>query len=258
MPGRQVGFDAVEDFAGITAEWQQFGEWNEIGVGVYLLFLQVGGTDFGALAHQLEIVGGPVAILHRLQDHAVRRRAERNADQLAFQVGQFVVRRVLVHHHAVAGAIEAIGADRDKPALALRIVLESKTVHHQRIIAHHAKLQFVGHHAVGDRRSGRKILPLEFEFDIGVFGVLRQIALQQMKLPDDGSGSGGVGGGILGADADSDRGLRAGGIGGNQRRCGGRNGGKKAISWIANHCRPLGVRCASGVPPVFNILCRYR
>ena len=47
VPGRQVGLDAVEDLAGEAAERQQFGERHEVGVGVDLLFLQVGRADLG-------------------------------------------------------------------------------------------------------------------------------------------------------------------------------------------------------------------
>src|SRR5436190_8866839 len=86
-------------------------------------------ADLRALAHQLEIIGRPLAVLHRLEDHAVRRRSERDAHQLALEVGQLVVGRVLVHDEAVAGAIDVIDGNGDQLAFALRIALEREAVH---------------------------------------------------------------------------------------------------------------------------------
>ena len=90
-----------------------------------------------------------------------------------------------MHDEAVARAVDVVGGDRDQPALAFRIALEGEAVHHQRIVAHRAELQLVRHHAVGDGRAGGEVVPLEFELDVGVLAVLRQILLQQIELADD-------------------------------------------------------------------------
>ena len=185
MPGRQVGLDAVENLAREAAERQQLGERHEVGMRVDLLFLQIGRADLGALADELEEIGGIAAVLHRLQHHAVGGGAEGNADELALEIGELVIGRILVDDDAVAGAGEAVGGDRDQPALAFRIVLEGEAVHDQRIVAHHAELQLVRHHRVGDGRAGGEVLPFELELDVGVFAVLRQIFLEQMQLADD-------------------------------------------------------------------------
>ncbi len=104
---------------------------------------------------------------------------------------------------------DAVGRDRDEPALAFRIALEGEAVHHQRIVAHHAELKLVRHHAVGDRRAGGEVVPLELELDVGVLAVLRQVLLQQLELADDGAGGDRVGRGVLRADPDRDDRLRA-------------------------------------------------
>jgi hypothetical protein len=213
VPSRQIGLDAVEDLARETAERQQLSERHEVGVGVDLLFLKVGRPDFGALAHQLEVVGGPAAVLHRLEHHAMRGGAERHADQLPLEIGELEVRRVLVDDETVARSEAVVSRNRDEPALAFRVVLEGEAVHHQRIVAHHAELKLVRHHAVGDGRARGEVVPLEFELDVCVLAVLRQVLREQIELSDDDASRDRVGRGVLGADPDRDHGLRA------QRNC---------------------------------------
>ncbi len=207
VPGRDVGLDAVEDLARKAAERQQLGERHEVGVGVDLLLLQIGRAHFRRLADQTEVIGRPVAVLHRLEDHAVGRRPERHAHHLVLEIGELEIGRVLVDHEAVARAIHVVGGNRDELAAAFRVGLEGEAVHHQRIVAHGAELQLVRHHAVGDRRARGEVVPFELEFHVGVFAVFRQVLLEELELADDDARRHRVGGGVLGADADGD-GLR--------------------------------------------------
>ena len=185
VPGRQVGLDAVEDLAGKSAERQQLGERDEVGVGVDLLLLKIGRADLGALADQLEEIRRIAAILHRLQHHAMRGRSKGHADQLALEVREFVVRRVLMDDETIAGAGHAVSRNRDQAALAFRIVLEREPVDDEGIVSHRAELQLVGHHAVGDGRTGGEVLPFELEFDFCILAILRKVLLQQAQLADD-------------------------------------------------------------------------
>jgi hypothetical protein len=116
------------------------------------LFLQIGAADLGRLRYQIPEIRRQAPLLQRGQHHAVSGRAERHGDVLAFEVRQFVERRILVNNDAVAAADHVVGDDRDE----LRFILgglSGGAVHHQRIVAHHADLDVVGHHAVGDRRT---------------------------------------------------------------------------------------------------------
>ena len=83
---------------------------------------------------------------------------------------------------AIAGAGQAVGSDRDQATFALGIALEREAVHDEGIVAHHAELQLVRHHGVGDGRAGGEVLPFEFELDVGIFAVGRQILLEEMQL----------------------------------------------------------------------------
>jgi hypothetical protein len=136
------------------------------------LFLQVGGSDLGRLTGEVPEILRPAALLHGLQHHAVRRRAERHRDELAFEVRELVVRRVLVHHHAVAAAEGVVGDDGDELRLVL-VRLPGRAVHQQRVIAHHADVDLVRHHAVGDRRPGGEVLPIELVGEVLVLAGLR-------------------------------------------------------------------------------------
>ena len=157
-----------------------------------------------------------------------------------------------MHDDAVAGAFQTVGRDRDQAAFAFRIVLEGKPVHDKRIIAHHAELKLVRHHPVGHRRARCKILPFELEFDVRVFAVLGQVFLHEMEFANDRACCCRVGGGVLGADADRHRGLRASRAGESKRRRGDDDCRKAAISEIATHCRPSSVfDCASDMTPCF-------
>ena len=138
--------------------------------------------------------------------------AERHAHHLALEIGELEVGRVLVDHEPIARSVLIIGGNCDQPALAFRIGLEREAVHNQRIVAHHAELQLVRHHAIGDGRPGGEVVPLELELDAGVLAVLRQVFLQELELADDGPGRDSVGRGILRADPDLDDSLRVGGI----------------------------------------------
>ena len=104
VESRQIGLDAVKDLSRKTAERQQLGERNEVGMRVDLLLLEIGRADLRALADQLEEIRRIAAVLHRLQHHAVRGRSERHADELAFEIGEIVVGRILVNDDAIAGA----------------------------------------------------------------------------------------------------------------------------------------------------------
>lgn len=205
VEGRDLGFHAVEDLACESPVRQQLGEGHEVGMSVELALLQVGGAHFRALAGEVPEILFPAAVLHRLQQHAVGGGAERHRHLLALQVGQFVVGRILVDHHAVARAVQVVGDQRDQLALGLGAGLEGCAVHQQRIVAHHADLQLVRHHAVGHRRTGGEVLPVELEIDVLVFGRLLQfgdVLVQQAEFVDHDAAGHGVGGRVLRADAD--------------------------------------------------------
>ncbi|MGY4331580.1 hypothetical protein ACVWWG_005997 [Bradyrhizobium sp. LB7.2] len=102
VEGRQIGLDAVKDLSRKAAKRQQLGEGDEVGMRVDLLLLEIGRADLRALADELEEIGGVAAVLHRLQHHAVRGGAERHADELALEIGEIVVGRILVNDDAVA------------------------------------------------------------------------------------------------------------------------------------------------------------
>ena len=201
MECRSLGLGAVIDLAGETLERQQLGERHEVAMRVDAFFLQIGGADFRRLRHQVPEIGRQSALLQRRQHHAVRGRAERHRHVLALEVGEFVERRVLVDDDAVAAADRVVGDDGDE----LRFVLgglPGGAVHHQRIVAHHADLDVVGHHAVGDRRAGCRVLPAQLVLEILVLAGLRQVLLEQAKLLQNDATGHRVGGGVLCADAD--------------------------------------------------------
>jgi len=134
----------------------------------------------------------------------VRGGAERHRYILAFEIAEFVERRVLVDDDAVAAADGVIGDDRDE----LRFVLgglPGGAIHHQRVVAHHADLDVVGHHAVGDGRAGRGVLPAQLVLDVLVFAGLRQVLLQKAELLQHNATGHGVGRRILRADTDFER-----------------------------------------------------
>ena len=164
-------------------------------------FLQVGAAYFRRLRHQIPEVRRQSALLQRRQHHAVRGRTKRHRHVLALEVGEFVERRVLVDNDAVAATHRVVGDDGDE----LRFVLGGLprgAVHHQRIVAHHADLDVVGHHAVGDRRARRRVLPAQLVLNVLVLAGLRQVFLQQAKLLQNDTAGHRIGGGVLRADAD--------------------------------------------------------
>ena len=242
VEGRQISLDAVKDLSRETAERQQLGERNEVGMRVDLLLLEIGRADLRALADQLEEIRRVAAVLHRLQHHAVRGGAERYADELAFEIGEFVVGRILVDDDAVAGAGQAVGGDADQAALAFGIALEGEAVHDQRIVAHHADLELVRHHRIGDGRTGREILPLQLELDVGVFAVLREVFFKEMQLADDDAGGHRVGRGVLRSDAER-HGFRRGRQREQQRQRRHRHRDRERGK-MADHSHPHSVGCA--------------
>ncbi|MGY3364981.1 hypothetical protein ACVWZL_002106 [Bradyrhizobium sp. GM2.4] len=209
---------------------------------VDLLLLEIGRADLRTLAHQLEEIRCIAAVLHRLQHHAVCGRAERHAHELALEIGEIVVGRILVNDDAVAGARQAVGGDADQPALALGIAVKSEAVHDQRIVAHHADLQLVGHHRVGDGRAGGEVLPLQLELDVGVFAVFRQIFFEEMELADDDAGGHRVGCGVLRSDAQRD-GFRRGRLREEKRQRRHRHRDRERGK-MADHSHPHSVGCA--------------
>jgi hypothetical protein len=66
VESRKIGLDAVKDLAGEAPERQLFGERHEVGVGVDLLFLQVGRADLRTLAYQLKVIGRPAVCTENL------------------------------------------------------------------------------------------------------------------------------------------------------------------------------------------------
>ncbi|MDT4847695.1 hypothetical protein FQZ97_817610 [compost metagenome] len=201
VKGGHLGLRAVKDLAGETAVGQQVGEGHEVAVRVDLLFLQVGGAHLGALAHQVPVVVGPAAFLHGLQHHPVGGRTERHGDRLALEVGQLVVRAVLVHDHAVARTEGVVRNDGDQLGFVAPVLLAGGTVHQQRVVAHHPDLQLVGHHAIGDRRAGGEVLPVELPGDVGVLAGFGQVFFQQLEFLEHDATGDGVGGRVLRADA---------------------------------------------------------
>ena len=205
VPGRQVRFHAVEDLAGKSAERQQLCERDKVSVGVDLLLLKICRTDFRTLTDQLEEIRRIAPVLHRLQHHAMGGRPKGDADQLTLEVRELVIRRVLMDDETIAGAGHAVSRNRDKAALAFRILLEREPVDDEGIVSHRTELQLVGHHAVGDRRARGEVLPFEFELDVGILAVGRKVLLQETQLADDDTGRYGIGRSVLGADADCNR-----------------------------------------------------
>ncbi|MCY1371381.1 hypothetical protein D9M69_585210 [compost metagenome] len=131
-------------------------------------------------------------------------RTERHGDRLALEVGQLVVRAVLVHDHAVARTEGVVRNDGDQLGFVAPVLLASGAVHQQRVVAHHPDLQLVGYHAIGDRRAGGEVLPVELPGDVGVLAGFGQVFFQQLEFLEHDATGDGVGGRVLRANADRD------------------------------------------------------
>ena len=108
-----------------------------------------------------------------------------------------------MHHHAIAAAVLVVGDDRHQQGFVAGL-LAGGAIHQQRVVAHHADLDLVGHHAVGDGWSGSEVLPVDLEFDVLVLPGLGKVFLEQAKFLDDDAPGYGVRRGVLGADTDDD------------------------------------------------------
>ena len=145
------------------------------------------------------------------------------------EVGERIIWRLDVDDDAVAGALHIVGDDGYQAAFAVGVGFEGVAVHDQRVVPHHAELEFVGDHAVGDGWAGGKVLPVQLVVDVGVFAVMREEFFQQVKFLNDDAGGDGVGCSVL--RPYTDRQGRA----GQCRSCGedrgGRGGQYESSAW---------------------------
>ena len=102
-----------------------------------------------------------------------------------------------MHHHAIARTFRVVGNQRNQAAFGFIAVLKRGTVHQQRVVAHHADLQSIGHHAVGHGWARSEVLPFNLELNVFETWHLGQVLFNQAEFFQYNTASYCVGGGVL-------------------------------------------------------------
>src|SRR5205823_3728810 len=148
---RHAGFAAVVDHAAGAAELHDLRPRAEVGVGVDFLGGDVGGADGRALVLEFDGRKRDFGVAESLDQHAPGRAADRGGHRAPTQILDRLDVRADGNDDGVAGALLVVGRAADQHGAQAGGLLEFGAVDDQRVIAHHAKIQLVGQHLVGDR-----------------------------------------------------------------------------------------------------------
>ena len=108
-----------------------------------------------------------------------------------------------MHHQPIARTKSVVSNDGHQLGFIARLRLAGGTIDQQGVVAHHADVQLLGHHAVGDGRARSEVLPVELELDVFVLASFWQVLLNQFEFFQHHTTGHRVGGGVLSADADN-------------------------------------------------------